>query len=182
LDIGCGKGEVSLLLQREGFTCVGVDMKAHLIDRLVIQHPEVSWRRATTSDLALMPDRYDIITMYHVLEHISDPVDALLAVKRLARPGALIALEVPNVGGLEARLRGRAWHYYKVDHVNYFRPRDLTRLAARCGLRVIAQRGYQHFSFPQDILWKDAVKGALGRFGFRDVLSVFLRVDDGAAV
>jgi SAM-dependent methyltransferase len=177
LDIGCGKGEVSLLLSRKGFTCTGVDMKAHLIDELAARHPELTWRCAMTSELELMPERFDVITMYHVLEHIPDPVNALRAVKRLARPGALIALEVPNVGGLEARLRGSKWHYYKVDHINYFRPIDLNRLAARCGLRVVACRGYQHFSYPQDVRWKDAVKGALGRLGFRDVVSIFLRVE-----
>jgi SAM-dependent methyltransferase len=177
LDIGCGRGEVSQLLQRNGFTCTGIDMKAHLIDQLVARHPEVEWRRTTTSALESMSERFDVITMYHVLEHIADPIDALRAVKRLARPGALIVVEVPNAGGLEARLRGRRWHYYKVDHVNYFRAADLDRLAAQSGLRVLGRRGYQHFSYPQDVVWKDAVKGALGYVGFQDVLTVFLAVD-----
>ena len=62
-----------------------------------------------------------------------------------------------------------------MDHVNYFRPNDLHRLAADLDLTVLATRGYQHFSYPQRVLWKDAVKGVLAMVGFQDVVSVFLR-------
>ena len=119
---------------------------------------------------------YDVIVSNHVLEHIPNPRAALATVKALANPGALVVVEVPNAGGWEARLKGRRWHYYKVDHVNYFRPPHLKRLAQQCGLEVVGLKGYQHFSYPQDVLWKDAVKGLLGWLGFQDVISVFLRV------
>ena len=113
--------------------------------------------------------------MYHVLEHISDPREALKTAKALANPGALIVVEVPNVGGWDARWKRRNWHYYKVDHVSYFRVSDLLRLAADLDLTVLAIRGYQHFSYPQDVLWKDLIKGAMGWLGFQDVVSAFLR-------
>lgn len=176
LDIGCGKGEVALALHEKGFECAGVDMKAGLIAHLKAHFPQVAWRCAPTADLAAMPGRYDMLTLYHVLEHISDPKAALAGVKALANPGALVVIEVPNVGGLEARLKCRRWHYYKLDHVNYFRESDLRRLAADLDMIVLGVRGYQHFSYPQDVLWKDFVKGALGWLGFRDVVSIFLRV------
>jgi len=78
------------------------------------------------------------------------------------------------VAGLKARLLGKRWDYYKVDHVNYFRASDLRRLAADLDLTVLMTRGYQHFSYPQHVLWKDVIKGALGLVGFQDVVSVFL--------
>lgn len=176
LDIGCGKGEVALALHEKGFECTGIDMKANTIAYLQAHFPQIDWRSATMADLAAMPGRYDVLTLYHVLEHISDPKAALAGVKALASPGALIVIEVPNVGGREARLKGRRWHYYKLDHVNYFREADLRRLAADLDMIVLGVRGYQHFSYPQDVLWKDLVKGALGWLGFRDVVSIFLRV------
>ena len=176
LDIGCGKGELSLALHEKGFKCAGIDMKPRVISHLQAHFPQIAWRCALTSDLASLPERYDVLTLYHVLEHISDPKVTLQAVKALANAGALIVIEVPHVGGWEARLKGPHWHYYKVDHVNYFRAFDLRRLAADLDLTVLGVRGYQHFSYPQNVLWKDLVKGVLGWIGFQDVISVFLRV------
>ena len=137
---------------------------------------EVGWRCASTAELAAMPGRFDVLTMYHVLEHVPNPKAVLAGLKALTAPGALIVIEVPNVGGWEARFKGAHWHYYKVDHVNYFRIRDLRVLAADLDLVVLGVRGYQHFSYPQDVLWKDVVKGALGWLGFQDVATIFLRV------
>jgi 2-polyprenyl-3-methyl-5-hydroxy-6-metoxy-1,4-benzoquinol methylase len=175
LDIGCGKGETALALEKAGFSVTGIDMKSRVMAHLQARYPEVSWRCAATSELAGLSERFDVLTMYHVLEHIADPRMALARVKALANPGALIVIEVPNVSGWKARLQGQRWGYYKIDHVNYFRPTDLHRLAADLDLTVLATRGYQHFSYPQDVQWKDTIKGMLGLIGFQDVVSVFLR-------
>ncbi len=177
LDVGCGKGEFALALHEKGFECAGIDMKPGVISHLQDHFPQVAWSCEMTTGLATLPDRFDVLTMYHVLEHVSDPRQALSSLKALANPGALIVVEVPHVGGWEARLKGRRWHYYKVDHVNYFRTGDLRRLAADLDLAVLGIRGYQHFSYPQDVLWKDLAKGALAWLGFRDVVSIFLRVE-----
>ena len=176
IDIGCDKGELSLALEESGFECTGIDLKAGRIASLQARFPSVAWHRATVAELAVAQGRFDVLTMYHVLEHISDPKALLAVVKALANPGALVVIEVPNAGGLEARLKGRRWHYYKVDHVNYFRASDLRKLAASLDLTVLGVRGYQHFSYPQDVPFKDFVKGAFGALGFQDVISIFLRV------
>lgn len=176
LDIGCGKGEVALALQSGGFEAHGIDMKERLIAYLRTAKPQVQWRCTTTQDLATVHERFDVLTLYHVLEHVSNPRAVLKSVKALANPGALIVIEVPNVNGLKARLVGRNWDYYKVDHVNYFRAQDLHRLAKELNLNLLDTRGYQHFSYPQNVWWKDSIKGVLGFLGFQDVISVFLQV------
>ena len=176
LDVGCGKGEVSLALASHGFQCAGIDMKKKVIDHLKEHHPEVSWRCAMTDELQEEGQIFDIITMYHVLEHISNPVECLTKITKLLRPGGLTVIEVPNMGGLEARLKGPKWHYYKVDHVNYFRPPDLRRVGDLSGLEFLGMKGYQHFSHPQDVWWKDFIKGGMARLGFQDVISMFFRM------
>ena len=175
LDVGCGRGELALALHDRGFESSGIDMQAGVIDYLRAHCPQVSWHCASIVNLAGMAERFDVLTLYHVLEHVADPGATLAMVRGLANPGALIVIEVPNVGGLEAKLKGRRWHYYQADHLHYFRIRDLQRLAAQLGLQVLEVRGYQHFSYPQDVWWKDRVKSAVGWLGFQDVISVFLR-------
>jgi SAM-dependent methyltransferase len=176
LDIGCGKGEVSIALSREGFDCAGLDMKERLITNLKRDASNVRWICASIDDMINSYEKFDLITLYHVLEHVSNPAKFLKDVLRLANRGALLVLEVPNVGGLGARWKGPRWHYYKVDHVSYFRASDLCGLLSSLGLHILAVRGYQHFSYPQNVLWKDLVKGLFGRIGFKDVISVFSQV------
>ena len=176
LDIGCGKGELALALQAAGFSCVGTDLKPHLISKLQARFPQVEWCCSPAGALSAIPGKFDLVTLYHVLEHAPDPRAVLAGVKQLAKPGALVVVEVPNAGGWEARLKGHRWHYYKADHVSYFRVRDLVRLSAEAGFAVQGVRGYQHFSYPQGNAVKDSIKGVLGWLGFQDVISVFLRV------
>jgi ubiquinone/menaquinone biosynthesis C-methylase UbiE len=170
LDIGCGNGEVSLALRVAGFEATGVDMNKRRIAHLNATHPEVEWKCERVEDLVRSQERFDVITMFHVFEHLSQPQQALAEVCKLANPGGLIVIEVPNVGGMEARLKGRSWHYYKVDHVGYFKPRHLVGAMTSCGLKLLDVRGYQHFSFPQNHAIKDAVKSALAALNFKDVI------------
>lgn len=175
LEIGCGKGETALALHQAGFEVTGIDMKPRIMTQLKQAHPEIEWRCTTTDELSKLSEKYDVVIMFHVFEHVSDPRALLSKIKSLAKPGALIVIEVPNVGGWKAKIEGPRWGYYKIDHVNYFRPKDLHYLANDLGLSVLATRGYQHFSYPQDELWKDLIKGMLGGLGFKNVVSVFLR-------
>jgi len=173
LDIGCGKGEMPLLLAEHGYRAAGLEMKQHYVEYLCQRHPGPRWLACDVAQLANTGELFDVISLYHVLEHVARPLEFLGHVRRICAPGALMVVEVPNAGGFEARLKGRKWHYYKVDHVSYFTERDLLAMADRTGWRVLKVKGYQHFSHPQHVWWKDAVKSGLACLGFKDVISIF---------
>ena len=92
LDVGCGRGEVSLALAERGFECTGLDMKERIISHLQRNQPSVRWLRAMTHELESVGEQFDVITLYHVLEHVSDPVSCLRSILRVARQGALVGL------------------------------------------------------------------------------------------
>ena len=77
LDIGCGWGELTLGLQEKGFDCVGLDMKPQRISHLQEHFPQVTWRQGTTADLAVSAERFDVLALYHVLEHVPNPKEAV---------------------------------------------------------------------------------------------------------
>lgn len=175
LDIGCGKGEIPLLLADEGFDVTGLEPKRAHVRYLAAAHPGPRWLSCPVDELVARGEKFNVISLYHVLEHVAGPLPFLRQVAQLCAPGALIVIEVPNVGGLEARLKARRWHYYKVDHVCYYTADHLAALAEAMNWRVLDVKGYQHFSYPQGIWWKDGVKAALCGLGFRDVVSIFAR-------
>jgi SAM-dependent methyltransferase len=106
LDLGCGPGSITVDLAArltEG-SVLGVDMNAGQVARaeaLARQRALGNVRFAVMSlgSLALPPDSFDLIFAHAVFEHLAAPGAALGELRRLLRPGGLIALRSPDWGG-----------------------------------------------------------------------------------
>ena len=178
LDVGCGMGEMPLLLSEHGFSATGLDESRKTIDFLRSRFPKVGWESGAVLDLIPTLGRFDVVTMYHVLEHIPHPVEVMKGMKDILRPGGYIVIEVPNMGGLNARLMGRGWHYYLRHHVNYFKGSHLKMLADAIGCKTLEIAGYYDFTYPIGARWKIAVKNVLRAAGFQDVVSIVMQCAD----
>ncbi|GAB4242457.1 MAG: hypothetical protein Kow00109_18200 [Acidobacteriota bacterium] len=140
LDVGAGTGLFVSLARAAGFTAEGVDPSA----------PEVPGgtpglvRRATVEELLETGYRCDIVTLFHVLEHVPDPFRFLRRVRGLLeQPGHLI-VQVPNRASWQARCFGARW--YGLDcprHVCNFTEYALLHVLGRAGFRI---RRRCHFS------------------------------------
>jgi SAM-dependent methyltransferase len=84
--------------------------------------------------------RLDLITMFHVIEHVSSPRDVVDRLAGWLRPGGVLAVETPNIDSLDARLfAGGLWGGYHIPrHWHLFRPETMTRLLEAAGLEVVA--------------------------------------------
>jgi len=89
--------------------------------------PQLDWPAAT----------YDVITMWHVLEHLPDPIRVLAEVRRLLRPDGLFIVAVPMRDSAEAQFFGPTWAGYDVPrHLITFTRLSLTQLLTQAGFRV----------------------------------------------
>lgn len=176
IDIGCGQGEIPIALQRRGFNAEGLDESTYIINLLKKNSPKVKWYAGLAEDLLSSLGRYDVVTLYHVLEHIPHPLDAMRNILKLVKKGGVIIIEVPNIGGNMAKLKGRGWHYYLNHHVNYFRKIDLVRMTDLLDCQMVAVLGDYDFTFPTGKRWKVMVKSFLKNIGFNDVLTIVIRV------
>lgn len=130
LDIGCGSGETLALLQESGWNGYGMDIDTKAIDiakkrgiKNVIVGPY--------EKLSVYKDNYfDAIRMYHVIEHIDDPINCMrLAYKKLKKGGEII-IGTPNISSFIACYMKQYW--YNLDsprHLYLFSPYTLSRLA-----------------------------------------------------
>src|SRR5262249_36644736 len=116
------------------------------------------------------PQSFDAITMFHVLEHIPYPKDVMKLVDEALIPQGIVVIEVPDVAGGHARLRGKRWDYYINHHVNYFDLRSLQQLMTAFGFRRLLVKRTYHFAFPQGHLLKDLVKGTLAAVGLNSII------------
>lgn len=118
LDIGCGRGEWVELLQAKGIDAHGVDLNAAMLQVAKDAGVQNLHEADAFAFLEAAPAQsYDLITAFHIIEHI--PFEKLLLllsqIKRVAREGATILLETPN----PANLQVAATHFYNdPTHLN----------------------------------------------------------------
>jgi 2-polyprenyl-3-methyl-5-hydroxy-6-metoxy-1,4-benzoquinol methylase len=93
------------------------------------------------ADADLPAGYFDVVTLWHVLEHDPDPVRSLQRVKGWLRPGGLVLAEVPNSAGWIARLCGGAWLGWDLPrHLVHFSPETLRHAARLAGLERVRVR------------------------------------------
>ena len=117
------------------------------------------------------------ITLFHVLEHIPQPRRFAEVCKNALNPGGILIVEVPDVYGGLAKLRGRKWEYWLPHHVNYFGVKSLRHLFEPIGMHLIKSERLYHFGWPQGILWKDIIHGILAFIGINSIIRTCFRLD-----
>jgi ubiquinone/menaquinone biosynthesis C-methylase UbiE len=84
---------------------------------------------------------FDVISLWDVLEHLSDPHAAVGEIARLLRPGGRLVLTTGDVGSAVARLSGGSWHLYTLpEHLFFYTRESLRRLLAAHSLQVESMR------------------------------------------
>ena len=136
LDWGCGDGSFIRLLRSFGLHCFGID--AYKKD---LNDPQMS---ATTIEKADFPDGYfDIITCFHVLEHLADPLTSVKHALRLIKTGGLIIIEVPNLDSIGFRIFKRRWQPLEIPtHLNHFTPATLQKVFETAGTTLIVKTDF----------------------------------------
>jgi SAM-dependent methyltransferase len=132
LDIGCNDGSFLAIMQERRFTCRGVEPSSRSVRWLAENHPSIEIVSRPIQDAfpALAGRRYDLVTLFHVLEHLPR-IDEILSRLAEFRPRYLF-IEVPNGrGGLYPRITK------EFGHLSYFTRRTLRRFLERNGFRVL---------------------------------------------
>lgn len=135
LDYGAGTGDFLNALKKEGFIVSGIEPSAQAREHaerthgLVLQ-PEIgNWK--------LEIGRYDVITMWHVLEHVHRLNETLEALKNSLTGDGVMLVAVPNADSYDARVYEEFWAAYDVPrHLYHFNQTSMTMLLEKHGLRV----------------------------------------------
>lgn len=146
LDVGAARGVFLALARSRGWTVSGVELSGEGV-RIARERFGLDLLQSTLEDAAFTDASFDVAHLSHVLEHLADPLRGLQEVRRVLRPGGVVALEVPNEFGdllgsvREALLRRpRAVYAVPSPHLFFFTPATLRRLVARAGFRVLLMR------------------------------------------
>jgi|GEM_PF-1455109 len=137
LDIGCGKGSfLTALNQTKGMQGVGLDFDLPSIDycKNVLNLEMID---GATEALEQYNGKFDVITMWHFLEHSHDPSIILRHCRRLLAEDGVLVIEVPNTKSLESRLFKKKSYLFDVPrHLLNFSPATLQRLLNDANFKV----------------------------------------------
>lgn len=133
-DAGCGNGGFLVALKKKvGCGCYGIEMD----EECVRQARMYSGSDVTCGEIGSSPipgGPYDLLTLWHVLEHLPRPLEILGGMRQRVRPGGYLAIAVPDASGMAARLFGNYWFGCDVPrHRHHFTRQSLCRLLYRAG-------------------------------------------------
>ncbi len=172
LDIGCGTGEFPAFMARHGWTVTCTEpiekIRNHCRDHFKLNVGD-------NALLATLPSAsFDVVTLWHVLEHVYDIHGTMATVARLLKKDGTAFIAVPNYDCPEAAWYGADWAIYEAPrHPSHFSPATFGRLASMHGMHVVSVKPLLLDAFYFCILSERARGGSLLMAFVRGLTSFF---------
>lgn len=136
LDVGCATGNFLAEMARHGWHASGIEPDPTAGAYAREQGLDIVC--AALDEARLPPRSYAAVSMWHVLEHMHDPVASLRRVAGLLQPGGILAMALPNGDSLERSAFGHCWHGWDPPrHLFVFTHATLGRCVEEAGLLPI---------------------------------------------
>ena len=146
LDIGAGTGAFAHTMQQAGWQVTGLEpdetarRNALAQYQLTLQTPETLFQFGDA--------QFDVITMWHVLEHVHDVSAYLQTYRCILQPGGCLIIAVPNYTSYDAQLYNEYWAAYDVPrHLYHFSPGSMQALVQQFGFTVKKRKPMRFDSF-----------------------------------
>ena len=163
LDYGCGTGAFLNEMKTSDWQVNGIEPDSgarnkaeQLVDSKIGLPGELS---------KFSSDQFDIITMWHVLEHVHELNWTIDQLKRLLKEDGKLFIAVPNHQSFDARHYGSYWAAYDVPrHLYHFSPDTISLLMKKHGLKVISKKAMWFDSFYVSMLSEKYKSGKINYF------------------
>lgn len=136
LDVGCAEGRLLRAFLEKGCECRGVEHPDYPEKRFR-ETERITYLKGNLDELVLDKDGFDLIFLWHVLEHLDEPDQTLRRLCEILRPEGRIILAVPNFASLERRCFKENWFHLDVPwHKWHFSEKSLRYLFQNTGLEI----------------------------------------------
>ena len=155
-DIGCGSGRLLYVAQRAGWRVFGLEL-SEMIATATAKRLGIEVIAANFLEFTPAPEHakaYDAVCLRHVLEHLPDSKLAMTKINALLRPGGHALLEMPNIEGLDKRVKrfivNASLHRrtysdnFVAGHCNEFCKASFQYLLRETGFRLVTWETYSH--------------------------------------
>ena len=134
LDVGCGSGTLLGLLKQRGFRVNGLDFSA---EAAAIAKAEngVDVAVGSLEEAHFPAESFDVVTLFHVMEHVTTPRQVLAEVSRVLKPNGVAILQVPNIESWQFKIFGARWYGLDI-------PRHVIDYSRNSMLKLLADSGF----------------------------------------
>ena len=137
LDIGCSAGNTMAIARQRGWNVKGIE-PSEVAVKFACEKLNLDVTQCDIDQMDLSTESFDVISLFHVLEHVEDPKKTLQKIREGLRKDGILALEVPNIESLPAKLKKKSWHGYVLPyHLWHFSLSPLVKIIEDSGYNVI---------------------------------------------
>lgn len=137
LDVGCATGGFLAEAASDGWDCVGLEMSSAAAESARANFG-LEVHEGDLHGAALPTGAFGLVTMWHVLEHMTTPAASLARVRDLLAPGGLLFIELPNWNSVGRTVKKADWSQMKPpEHINFFTSRSLGAAVRHAGFRPV---------------------------------------------
>ena len=156
LDIGCGRGVFLDVMRKHGWKVAGTEYNKETAESITKNY-NINIVTGDPGDWGFPPESFDVVTMNHVLEHMSAPENAIGECSRLLRKGGLLVVAVPNITSLQSALGKHRWFHLDIPyHIYHFSEKGLSSLLEKHTFHLLKIRRfdleYNPFGWLQTLL------------------------------
>ena len=171
LDVGCGTGQFVRMMAEKTKLIKGIDKSEECINTA-----QSKGLNCSSQDFMLESKSYDVITMWHLIEHLLNPIEFIEHSYRLLSPGGWLIIETPVIGSISNSF-GENWRYFMpIEHINLFTQNSLFNKCVDSGFKIDSwvRFGSGNDSENADAPNKFAMDQIAKQYGFGDTLAVLL--------
>ena len=153
LEIGSGHGFFLDIMKKNGYDITGseISKEKRKYSKKVTKVPVLD---ININEKIPITKSFDIVVLFHVLEHITDPVILLKNIKKLLKPKGKVLVEVPNCDDFHLGLnKFYKEFYWQRAHIHYFNPKSLKTMINLGGFKSIKITGVQRYSIENFFNW-----------------------------
>ena len=136
LDVGCGSGSFLDLAKEAGHEACGIELNRQAAVKAQARGHVVFERLLQELNSAQTGGAFDLITLFQVLEHLSNPVEVMKQASALLKPGGFVSIAVPSDEGVY-RIVPLDPHQWPPHHVSRWRRKDFAQLAEATGFKLV---------------------------------------------
>ncbi|MBU3917394.1 MAG: class I SAM-dependent methyltransferase [Proteobacteria bacterium] len=142
LDMGCGNANFLAACQKKGFSVQGMDISDYAV-KYAREKLKIQISVGDVGDVKMPHNYFDVITMWHFLEHTENPREVILQAKQWLKKDGIMIIEVPNYESTDAKAERENWVDWQLPyHLFHFTPSSLRQLLKETGFKVIKTKNY----------------------------------------
>lgn len=151
LDVGCGDGQFLEHLDVNKFEKFGLELNQAAIK--TCQKKGIFVYRGKLTDLNFKNKKFDVISLWHSLEHMEDPVATLSKARKILSARGILVIQTPSVNSFGFKFGRENWfHLDSPRHLFIYSRKAIDGLCQRTNLKILEIKN-EFYDYPFDLFW-----------------------------